>query len=448
MNEKNRGDIMEPATEKLMDEQVYPETEAINQKLAWFEDQKLGVIFHWGLYAQAGIVESWQLSEADVWAREPVPWRDDVKELQKDYWNLIEDFNPRSFDANVWAKQCRAAGFKYMIFTTKHHDGFHLYDTQASDYKIGGSRSPFKRDIFKEVVAAFRQEGLGIGAYYSKADWYCPYYWIDNDAVKSRRANYDPTVDVERWEKYVDYVHDELQEITQNYGKLDILWLDAGWCGQGKEDLRMDELAEKLRKTTPDLLIVDRMMGGRHENYVTPERKIPTVAEIPAKTWESNIPLARNWGYVPGDRYKSSQEIILNVIDVVTKGGNLLLGVGPTAEGTFTVESQQILKDLGQWMADNGAGIYGTRPLKSLTAQRQWQMTQKENVYYGFYVLDKKEPKTLFLEKEQVEAKEIKQISTLDKKEQIEFDVQDQGYVLTLPKRHFPWQIVSIKIEV
>lgn len=449
MAQEIRGDIESAKNEQDLGAVVYPETEVINQKLEWFNDQKLGVIFHWGLYAQAGIVESWQLSEKDEWARGSNPWREDIKELQRDYWNLIEDFNPVDFNPKEWASMCKEAGFKYMIFTTKHHDGFHMWDTKESDYKIGGAKSPFKRDIYGEVVQAFRAEGLGIGAYYSKADWYSSYYWSDPDTIKGRGADYDPKANPDLWEKYVNFVHNELEEITQNYGPVDILWLDAGWCGQAREVLRMDEMAEKVRRTNPDLLIVDRMMGGRHENYVTPERKIPKVSEIPKKAWESNIPLAKNWGYVPNDHYKSSREIILNVIDVVSKGGNIILGFGPDGKGKFTHQSIEILTDLGNWLKQNGEGIYATRAMADLKEDRKWYLTKKENAIYAYYPFEGNlDTETLTILKSDIEDNVIKNIKTLDNGETVAFEAREHDYVLKLPNRKFSWDILSLKISI
>lgn len=186
----------------------------VQEKLEWFQDQKIGVIFHWGLYAEAGIVESWQLSEEDDWARKKGSWRDQIDELRHDYWALDQAFNPTKFDAAEWAKACQAAGFKYMIFTTKHHDGFAMYDTQFSDYKLTGGDAIFQNDpradAFGQVVSAFREVGLGIGAYYSKPDWHSPYYWVPGESAKGRLASYDPKEKPEMWAKFNQFVTNQL----------------------------------------------------------------------------------------------------------------------------------------------------------------------------------------------------------------------------------------------
>ena len=381
-----RGDI-EVAKEDLFDDAtIYPETEMLKERLEWFQDLKLGVIFHYGIYAQAGIVESWQLSEQDEWAREGREFRKDFTQLQLDYWNLISEFNPTQLDAKKWAETCKQAGFKYCIFTTKHHDGFNMYNTIETEYKVGGKLSPFKnRDILGEVFDAFREEGMGIGAYYSKADWYSPYYWLEDGTVKGRRASYDTAEHPEIWAKYTNFVHEQIKEITHNYGNVDLLWLDGGWAGKGKEDLQMDRMAEIAREKNPELIMVDRMMGGRHENYVTPERKIPELHEIPNKVWESNIPIGNDWGYVPTDTFKSSQELLETFVDVVSKGGNLILGVGPTPEGTFTEEETTILNEIGAWIDVYGEGIYHTRAIAK-DRVNDWKLTFNKDgqTHYAF----------------------------------------------------------------
>lgn len=357
----------------------------IQDKLEWFKDQKIGVIFHWGLYAVAGIVESWQLSEEDEWARGDHPWRNDIHELRADYWGLNHSFNPYNFHPEDWAKVCKEAGFRYMLFTTKHHDGFAMYDTQYSDFKVTNGPCPYatdpKADIFGEVVKAFRKEGIHAGAYYSKPDWHSPFYWVPEEHAVGRHASYDPKENPKRWEHYDRFVHDQLVEICQNYGDLDILWLDGGWVNTGHEQLDMDKIAQDVRQTQKDLLIVDRTIGGRYENYVTPERKIPETP--PKKAWESNIPIADNWGFCPNDRYKSFEDILDAIVQVVALGGNIILGVGPKPDGSLPRESLAVLEQLGSWLDRFGEGIYETRPWDEKKFSG-WYFTKKGTTIYAF----------------------------------------------------------------
>lgn len=381
---KRREDIEE---NQATEQEIYGQLdEEILRKLDWFQDQKIGVIFHWGLYAEAGIVESWQLSEADDWARKKGAWRDNIDDLRRDYWALNQTFNPTQFDAKDWAKACQAAGFKYMIFTTKHHDGFAMYDTQFSDYKLTGGDSIFQKDpradVFGQVVSAFREVGLGIGAYYSKPDWHCPYYWVPDERAKGRHASYDPQDNPEMWAKFNDFVTNQLTEISQNYQPLDLLWLDGGWVNAGHHEfLDMTNIAKKVREKQPDLLLVDRTIGGEYENYVTPERKIPEVA--PIKAWESNIPLAKNWGYVPDDTYKPFEEILESLVRIVCMGGNVIFGVGPKPDGSLPEPALAIMQQLGAWLAQYGQAIYGTRPVH-FDQKSVFEFVKKEGVIYGF----------------------------------------------------------------
>jgi len=171
--------------------------------------------------------------------------------------------------------------------------------------------------------------------------------------------------------------------LVKNYGPTDILWLDGGWINTThNEYLPMDDIASELRKIQPDLLIVDRAVGGKYENYVTPERKIPEAP--PKKAWESNIPLAKNWGYVPNDEYKSFTEILSSVVQVVSLGGNIILGVGPKPDGTLPKEAESIMNQLGNWLQIYGEGIYETRPYQRFT-QKEWFFTRKKNNIYAFH---------------------------------------------------------------
>ena len=417
--------------------------ENIQKKLEWFQDQKLGIIFHWGLYSIPGIVESWQLSKEDEWARKK-PWRDNLTDLRSDYWNLNKEFNPTLFDPDEWAELCHDAGFKYMLFTTKHHDGFNMYDTKETDYKVTAEDCPYsknpKADILDELTKAFRKEGIHTGAYYSKPDWHSPYYWRPGDDPKGRYASYDPKEEPEVWAEFEKFVTNQLVEISSQYGDIDILWLDGGWVGtENNEFLDMKEIARKIRKYQEDLLIVDRTIGGEFENYVTPERKIPEVA--PKKVWESNIPLAKNWGYVPNDIYKPFSEVISSVVKIVAMGGNVILGVGPKPDGTLPEKALSIMAQLGEWLDTYGEGIFGTRS-NDVWNVENWYFTKKEQFIYGFYE-NNKEEKTVHLDISDLELdKEI--VKVTDMKSKQELSVSEGNITLNLSD-----EIVSgIKIKL
>ncbi|WP_269924039.1 alpha-L-fucosidase [Enterococcus innesii] len=382
---KIREDIVE---NKVSEDESYGVlSPIIKEKIEWFKNQKLGVIFHWGLYAEAGIVESWQLSKEDNWARRKGAWRENLEDLRRDYWSLIQTFNPQKFDPKSWAILSKQAGFKYMLFTSKHHDGFAMYDTKYSSYKITSQQAKFhtnsKADILAHVNEAFREEGLSVGTYYSKPDWHCPYYWEPNSDPIGRYASYDPLKKPKTWQQFNKFVDDQLTEIVTNYGPIDILWLDGGWVNRdNNEILDMPTIVNHIRNVQSDVLIVDRTIGGPYEDYVTPERKVPK--NIPRKAWETNIPLAKNWGYVPNDVYKTFEEIIDTFIEVVALGGNLILGVGPKPDGTLPEEAVELMSKLGEWIAMYGDGIFDTRPVENWNIKNCF-LTAKDNKLFIFY---------------------------------------------------------------
>ncbi|MCP0887110.1 alpha-L-fucosidase [Ligilactobacillus sp. WILCCON 0076] len=373
---KIRQDIVE--NETTSNEAYGQLTKEQQEQLEWFQDQKLGVIFHWGLYSAAGIVESWQLSKEDSWARKK-PWRKDLATLRHDYWQLAEQFNPQNFDADTWAKEAKKAGFKYALFTTKHHDGFNMFDTRQSDYSVTHYT---RKDLFGEFANRFRKQDISVGAYYSKADWHSPYYWPPQSDPKGRYAAYDPKKQPELWHKFNNFVAQQLLEISQNYGKIDILWLDGGWVNkENHEFLDMDNIVANIREKQPKMLVVDRTIGGKYEDYVTPERKVPAI--VPKKAWESNIPLAKNWGYVENDIYKPFSQILTTIVEIVSLGGNIILGVGPKPDGTLPKEALNIMGRLGNWLKIYGEGIYNTRAIPALK-QTGWYFTVKQKTLYAF----------------------------------------------------------------
>jgi alpha-L-fucosidase len=330
--------------------------EWLAKRLLWFQSLKFGIILHWGIYAFWDCCESWPLVPEDDWARPSGMkcWDErghDLEAFQCDYWNLIERFNPVNFDADAWAATFVEAGAKYVCFTTKHHDGFCLWDTQTTDYKITGERCPFhadpRSDVTKLLFEACRKVGLGISVYFSKADWHCPYYWALDPKPYSRQAN--TVSDPEVWEKFVQYTHTQIRELLTQYGPVDILWLDAGWVRDG-EDIRMAEIVKMGRELQPGLLVANRTVGD-FEDFVTPEREIPEGVDVP---WEACLPLNPDWKFTEGQKGKSAKEVFDELVTTNSRGGNFLLGIGPKPDGTLPAEAIQKLREIGRMRSSLG----------------------------------------------------------------------------------------------
>ncbi|MCF0193834.1 MAG: alpha-L-fucosidase [Bacteroidaceae bacterium] len=338
-------------------EYQWPEDSLVVSKLKSWQDLKFGIILHWGVYSVPGMVESWQITSEDWITPDPVR---SYEELKQWYWGLSKDFNPTKFDPAQWAKVSKEAGMKYVVFTTKHHDGFCLWDTKTTDYSVahsGFAGNP-KVDVAKHVFDAFRGEGLWAGCYFSKPDWHSDYYWWRAKATPNRMHNYQIKDYPERWAKYQKFVYDQVDELMNNYGKFDILWLDGGWCTAPKEDIKLDDIVENARKAQPGLIVVERACPGKHENYQTPEQTIPD-HQI-NNPWESCITLTYDWGWTNHPVFKTPAKVIATLTEIVAKGGSLLLGVGPTPEGLIEDGSVEILQKIGKWMNANGEAIYAT----------------------------------------------------------------------------------------
>ena len=356
---------------------VRPKEPAVRESLERWRDYKFGLLVHMGLYSELGTVESWGLCPEDWVTR---PGFDDYRRYAAYYRGAKSRFNPVDFDPARWARSFKGSGAKYLIFSTKHHDGFCLFDTKFTDFKITDPGCPFAADrrsnVTKEVFDACRKEGLAVGAYFSKPDWTSPNFWWPAYPPKDRNPNYDITKHPERWREFVAYTHGQVAEITEDYGPLDILWLDGCWvmpksavtdkvaefCKYPYDlDIDMKAIAERARKANPGLLVVDRWVQGDYENYLTPEQKVP---EKPlAVPWESCVTMGDAWGWVPNDAYKTSRELVHLLVRIVAKGGNLLLGAGPNGRGEFEPAVYDRLERMGRWLEANGEAIYGTRPV-------------------------------------------------------------------------------------
>lgn len=392
-----------------------PETDpAVLQKIDEWQDLKFGFMAHWGMYAQWGVVESWSICNE--------PWinrnGEDYYQYKLRYQALDKTFNPKHFNAKQWAAAAKNCGMKYMVFTTKHHDGYCMFDSKYTDYSC--AKGPYGKDIVKLVVDAFRGEGFWTGLYFSKADWHHDDYWAHEWATPDRNVNYDPKEHPARWQKFCDFTYGQVKELTHNYGKIDILWFDGGWCRPEWsvddevrdwlgckgwiQDVNMPRIARMARETNPGMLIVDRTVHGKYENYRTPEKEVP--GELLPYPWETCMTMGDSWSYVPNDNYKSTRTLVHMLCDVVAKGGSLLLNVGPDADGQIPAPALLRMKEIGEWMAENSSSIYSTRPLYPY-AQGDWRMTQSKDgkTAYMIYLVPEGSSGKLSVELPKVEGK-------------------------------------------
>jgi alpha-L-fucosidase len=333
---------------------------------------------HWGTYAQLGVVESWSICPEDEdWCVRRGPFKNNYFAYVKAYEALQQTFNPVQFQPEKWAKAAKYAGMKYMVFTTKHHDGFCMFDTKETDYKITSPNTPFANNpnanITKVLFDAFRKEGFSVGAYFSKPDWHCADYWDPTFPPVDRNPNYNLTKYPDKWNKYVDFTHKQILELMRDYGKVDLLWLDGGWVQPMTEtsprwgykpvhqDVFMDSLVQKARLLQPGLIVVDRAVEGPNQNYLTPEQQIPN--EPLPYPWESCMTMANSWSYVPNDTYKTTKQLLSNLCMIVSRGGNYLLNIAPNSAGEWDSIAYQLLKEIGDWMQINGQAIYNTHPV-------------------------------------------------------------------------------------
>ena len=330
-----------------------PETEAEQKaRMKWWTEARFGLFIHWGLYA---------LPARHEWVRSRERMSDEA------YDRYFARFDPDLYDPRAWARAAREAGMKYIVVTTKHHDGFCLWDTKLTDFKA--TRAPCGRDLIRPLVEAARAEGLGVGFYYSLLDWHHPEYTIDafhpmrDDPAFVARAK---GRDIGR---YAEFLAGQLRELLTDYGRIDTLFLDysfPGPNGKGRNEWKSERLLRMIRELQPGIVINDRLdlldvPGGW--DYRTPEQFMPREGvKVDGRPvpWETCQTFSGSWGYHRDESsWKSVRQLIVMLIETVSKGGNLLLNVGPTGRGTFDERAIDRLHGIGRWMAKNARSIYG-----------------------------------------------------------------------------------------
>ncbi len=339
--------------------------EEYEKRMAWYTQARFGMFIHWGLYA---------IPARGEWVRS-------VEEIKKeDYMQYFEEFDPVDYDPKKWARAAKEAGMKYMVLTSKHHDGFCLFDSQYTDFKSTNTKCG--RDLVREFLEAGRAEGLKVGLYFSLLDWVHDDYPHFGDRNHPMRFNPDYPNEGRNFDNYLTYMHNQVRELCTNYGKLDILWFDFSYEDKYNvmrgEKWKATELVNMVRELQPEVIIDNRLeVSGDgfgslwecdpkpyHGDFVSPEQIIPPNGiqdkEGNDMVWEACVTMNNNWGYCANDRFfKPAPMLIKKLVECVSKGGNLLLNVGPDAKGNIPPESMKILKDIGAWMEKNSESIYG-----------------------------------------------------------------------------------------
>jgi len=375
-----------------------------DQRMEWWRDSKFGMFIHWGAYSIIGGERGTQIAGGGAeWAMDKLDY------TIEDYEKFPEMFNPTMFDADAWVTMAKNAGMKYIVITAKHHEGFALWDSKVSDYDVI-DKAPFKRDVIKELSEACKKQGIKFCFYYSIVDWHHP------QAQGNLYPNYnisqhdDPTVVNSKFPKYYkNYMKPQVKELLTNYGDVGVVWFDGDWISDYTTEMGKD-LYSYIRDIQPNTIVNNRVdkgrtgMDGMNNNpgqfagdFGTPEQEIPDTGID--SDWEACMTMNGSWGYKPSDTdWKSSEDLIQKLVDIVSKGGNFLLNIGPDGFGRFPSESIRRLNAMGEWTQKNGEAIYGASA--SPYAKPKWgRYTKKDGVLYA-HVFDWPETGTLKLHKD------------------------------------------------
>lgn len=305
------------------------------ERMQWFSDAKLGIFIHWGIYAVNGIDESWSFYNGYI--------------SYNDYLKQLKGFTAKNYNPDKWASLIKESGAKYAVLTSKHHDGVALWDTKAGDLSVV-KKTPAARDLISPFCSALRKQGIKVGLYYSVLDWSHPDY--PNFTKNEKRY----TDDITRWDRFTEFNHKQIAELGKNFNP-DLYWFDGDW-EQNAEKWNAKEIRENIMAINRNAIINSRLQG--YGDYATPEQGVPVLRPAD-KYWELCMTINDSWGYQQNDReFKTPQQVIRIFADCISKGGNLLLNIGPKADGTIPEEQVRVLKELGKWTSKNSEAIYGT----------------------------------------------------------------------------------------
>ncbi|SDM19727.1 alpha-L-fucosidase [Kriegella aquimaris] len=313
------------------------ESQKENQKMEWFKDAKLGIFIHWGLYSVDGIDESWSFYNGYI--------------SHKDYLDQTKGFTAKKYNPAAWAQLIKNSGAKYSVITAKHHDGFALWNTKFGNLNaVKGSVA--KKDLLTPFVKALRENGLKVGIYFSLPDWsYNDYTHFTRDSVR-----YTISEAPKRWQKYLNYYQGQLKELADNYNP-DLYWFDGDW-EHSSEEWQAPKVRQMLHDKNPNTILNSRLKD--EGDYATPEQGMP-ITRPKNPYWELCMTMNDSWGFQKNDHtYKTTDQVIGIFADVIGNGGNLLLDIGPKADGTIPEEQEEILKGLGRWTNKHKEAIYGT----------------------------------------------------------------------------------------